>query len=300
MLNKPARVDITLHKIYSTDGFELDSILFEPKKKTKKIIIHVHGKEGHFIQNHFVTYMGYSYPLAGYSFLTFNNRGHDYVADMLKKSANGFEWVTRGAAYEAIEEINYELDGVIDYVKELGYDEIVLQGHSLGPIKLSYYLAHNPKHTIARAIFMSTSDILHLLNVNLPAWQEAREVAQKMIKENRDMELTSYKLWSNALVSAKTLWHYTKPDSDAWVFNFSNPHLEFKYFNTISIPLVVINPENDFTIGGISTKKANEMLHERTISTSFTSYIIANAPHNYASQENVLIKKIVTWLKKFK
>lgn len=49
---------ISLHKAYSTDGIELDSILYSPTSPTKKIIIHVHGKEGHFIQNHFVTSMG--------------------------------------------------------------------------------------------------------------------------------------------------------------------------------------------------------------------------------------------------
>ena len=65
------RSDLTirtsLHKIYSIDGIELDCVLFEPMKPTKRVIIHVHGKEGHFIQNHFVSTMGNTYPLQGFS-----------------------------------------------------------------------------------------------------------------------------------------------------------------------------------------------------------------------------------------
>lgn len=79
------QVNISLHKAYSTDGVELDSILFSPKKKTNQIIIHVHGKEGNFVQNHFVSILGNKYAENGYAFLTFNNRGHDYMADLLKK-----------------------------------------------------------------------------------------------------------------------------------------------------------------------------------------------------------------------
>jgi predicted alpha/beta-fold hydrolase len=70
-------IKTSLHKTYSTDGIELDCIVFAPSKPTNKIIIHTHGKEGNFVQNHFINTMGNMYPIKGFAFMTYNNRGHD-------------------------------------------------------------------------------------------------------------------------------------------------------------------------------------------------------------------------------
>lgn len=297
MITKPRNVDVTIHKIYSEDGLELDALLFEPKSKTKKIVIQVHGKEGHFVQNHFVTYMGYNYPLIGYSFLTFNNRGHDYMADMLKKASHGFEWVTRGSAYEIIEEAIYDINGVIDYLKNLGYEEIILQGHSLGPHKICYYLANSPKHKIDKTILITTADIRYQFNATVPNWHEYSGFAKQMIKDGKENEMMPIKLWSNAPVSARTYWHYTNPQSNTWVFNFTSPDLEFKHFNKIKIPILVVVPEKDFATG-IPQEQAMKMLKKKTVSKNFTSAIIPEAVHNFASKEKELVDIIIKWLKK--
>lgn len=47
------KVITTPDKFYSLDGLELDSVLFEPKQKSRKAIIHIHGITGHYLQNHF-------------------------------------------------------------------------------------------------------------------------------------------------------------------------------------------------------------------------------------------------------
>ena len=295
MIQKPQGIEISLHKIYAEDGLEFDSLLFEPKHKTKKIVIHIHGKEGHFIQNHFITHMGYSYPQSGFSFVTFNNRGHDYMADMLKRSTNGFEWETHGAAYEEIEKSPLDINGVIEYVKRLGYEEVILQGHSLGPHKISYYLSTQPKHEISKVILLSTADFRYLLETTVPNWREHAKNAEKMITNGHENDLMPVKLWSNSPVSAKTFWHYTKPDSNTWIFNFSVPNLAFKHFNAITIPILVVLPENDFG-NKIPAKESIRMLKEQTASKDFTGIAIQEAVHNFASKENELVEKVLGWL----
>lgn len=296
MLNKPDTVNISLHKVYAEDGLELDSLLFEPKQKTKKIIIHLHGKEGHFIQNHFVTYMGYSYPLRGYSFLTFNNRGHDYMADMLKKASHGFEWSTRGSAFEVVEESIFDINGIINYVKELGYEEVILQGHSLGCHKICYYLNTNPKHKIERIILLTTADVRYQFNASVPNWEEYSGVAKQMISDGHGDMLMPLKLWSNAPISAKSYWHYTNPDSNTWCFNFSSPELGFKNFDKIKQKILVVVPENDIATG-ISQVKAMDLLKTNTSSNNFKSVIVKNAVHNFSSKEEELVETVISWLK---
>ncbi len=296
MTIKPAEVDISLHKIYSEDAFELDSILFEPKKKTNKIIIHIHGKEGNFVQNHFVTVMGYKYPLEGYSFLTFNNRGHDYMADLLKRSSNGFEWIQGGAAFDLIEDSSKDINGVIEYVANLGYGTIILQGHSLGPHKIAYYLANRPKYLISKAIFISPGDIIYLLNTFVNDWKKYVNVAKKLVDDNKENMIMPIRIWSNAPVSAKTYWDYTNPNSNAWIFNFTSPNQEFKHFNKLTLPILVIQPENDFA-NGASHKQIVKMLYESSISKKISVKVIYDAVHNFASKEKELSRVILDWLK---
>lgn len=297
MIQKPKDINISLHKIYSEDGLELDSLLFERKKRSDKVVLHIHGKEGHFVQNHFISYMGYSYPLNGYSFLTFNNRGHDYLADMLKKASHGYEWVTKGSAYEIIEDVIFDINGVISYLIDiLGYKEVILQGHSLGPHKISYYLANKPKYEVKKIILLTTADILYQFNSSVPKWKDYIGIADQMIKEGRGNDLMPVKLWSNSPVSAKTYYHYTNPGSNTWIFNFTNPEIEFKHFNKLKQRILTVVPENDIATG-IPQKMAMKILKERTISKDFTSAIIKNAVHNFASKEEELVSTTINWLK---
>jgi len=297
MNNRDNTIQISLHKLYSTDGIELDGILFEPEKPTKKIIIHVHGKEGHFIQNHFITHMGNNYPKAGYSFLTFNNRGHDYMADLLKKTSSGYVWEQGGSVYDILEHTLYDIEGIVQYVLDLGYDDITLQGHSLGPHKICYYLVEKNNNPIKRVIFLTTADVQYQFDYSVPEWGKYSLLAKKMIEEGKGKELMPEKLWSNCPISASSFWNYTNPNTNCFVFNTKHPEREFKNFNKIKLPMLIINPENDVATG-IKQEKAIEIIKKNSVSTNIETHIISNAVHNFLGKEEELVNTIVSWLSK--
>ncbi len=288
---------ITLHKAYSTDGIELDSILYSPVKPTKKIIIHVHGKEGHFIQNHFITAMGNAYPSLGYAFLTFNNRGHDYMADLLKKSSTGFTWEQGGSIYDILEHAKYDISGIIAYARTLGYEEIILQGHSLGPHKICYYITHTEDHGVSKLILLTTADVQYQFDSSVPEWQKYTLVAKRMIDEGKAKDIMPVKLWSNCPISAESYWNYTNPETNCFVFNGTHPDMEYKNFNKITLPMLIVNPENDVATG-IAQEKALELIKNNSISLDLTTRIIPDAVHNFLGKEILLTEIIGAWLKK--
>lgn len=290
-------VKVSLHKPYSTDGIELDSILFEPHVSTKKIIIHVHGKEGHFIQNHFVTTMGEKYPLNGYAFLAFNNRGHDYMADLIKKTSTGFIWEQGGSMFDILEDSIYDLQGVINYVQNIGFTEIILQGHSLGPHKICYYLVNTPDHPVSKVILLTTADVHYQFDSSVLDWPKYSLIAKRMIDDGKGKDLMPIRLWSNCPISAATFWNHTNPNNNCFIFNGTHPEKEYKNFNKIKLPIIVINPENDVATG-IEQKKAIELIRERTTSKDFSAFVIKNAVHNFLGREDELVETVVKWLKK--
>lgn len=290
------KVAVSVHKAYSTDGIELDAILFEPPKKTKKIIIHVHGKEGHFVQNHFVQVLGEQYAKNGYAFLTFNNRGHDYMADLLKKTSTGFVWEQGGSMFDLLENSQFDIQGIIDYIYSLGYTEIILQGHSLGPHKICYYLTHTNNLYVTKVIFLTTADVRYQFDSSVPEWEKYSLVAKRMIDDGKGSALMPIRLWSNCPVSAATFWNYTNPHNNCFVFNGTHPETEFKNFNKISLPLLVVNPENDVA-SGIQADKFISLLKKNTVSKHFEGIVLKNAVHNFLSKEDELAKVILNWLK---
>lgn len=289
-------VAVSVHKAYSTDGIELDAILFEPPKNTNKIIVHVHGKEGHFVQNHFVQVLGEKYAANGYAFLTFNNRGHDYMADLLRKTSTGFVWEQGGSMFDLLENSQFDIQGIVDYVLTLGYKEIMLQGHSLGPHKICYFLTHVSNPPISKVIFLTTADVRYQFDSSVPEWEKYSLVAKRMIDDGKGSALMPIRLWSNCPVSAATFWNYTNPHNNCFVFNGTHPEAEFKNFNKISLPILVVNPENDVA-SGIQAGKFISLLKKNTVSKHFEGIVIKNAVHNFLSKEDELAKTILEWLK---
>ncbi len=291
------KIKISLHKPYSTDGIELDSILFEPTEPTKKIVIHTHGKEGHFIQNHFIPLMGNTYPLHGYAFLAYNNRGHDYMADLLKRTSSGFVWEQGGSVYDILENAKFDIQGVIDYVLDMGYEEIILQGHSLGPHKMCYYLVNTPDHKVKKVILLTTADVRYQFDTAVPDWEKWSLVAKQMIDQGKAKELMPVRLWSNCPVSAATFWNYTNPNTNSFVFNGTHPEVEYKNFNKVTLPMLIINPENDAATG-IKQEKAIELLKKNSVSKNLQTHIVKDAVHNFLGKEEELVKVITSWLTK--
>lgn len=288
-------IKTSLHKTYSTDGIELDCIVFAPTKPTNKIIIHTHGKEGNFVQNHFINTMGNTYPHHGYAFMTYNNRGHDYMADLLKKTSTGFIWEQGGSVYDILESAKLDLEGIVAFAQQLGYKEIILQGHSLGPHKICYYITHTERNPISRVIFLTTADVRYQFDSSVPNWEHYSLVAKDMIDMEKGAELMPIRLWSNCPISAASFWNYTNPNTNCFVFNGTHPELEYKNFDKVTLPMLVINPENDVATG-IPAKKHMDLIKQHSISSDFDSTIVKNAVHNFLGKEEELVSIITNWL----
>ena len=105
-----------LVRIYSMDGIEQPGILYTPSNDADKIVIHVHGLNGNFYENRFLDVLAKSYTDKNYAFLTFNNRGKDFITELLK----GNESVIIGGSLERFKDCILDIEGVINWVKEKG------------------------------------------------------------------------------------------------------------------------------------------------------------------------------------
>jgi len=75
-----------LMRFKTKDNVELQGLLYEPKQKGVKAIIHVHGWVGNFYENLFIDYIATSALKKNIAFFTFNNRGSGVIIEFLKNN----------------------------------------------------------------------------------------------------------------------------------------------------------------------------------------------------------------------
>ena len=134
----------------STDGYKQKGFLVSsPTSHTT--IVHVHGSFGNFYENDFLQEMGKVYLRYGINFFSTNNRGHDGITEIYRNSK--LDYV--GAVYERLEDSIKDIAGAVKIAKRLT-PNVVLQGHSLGCVKVLHFL--KTYHLNYDTILLSPSD----------------------------------------------------------------------------------------------------------------------------------------------
>src|SRR4030042_6917217 len=145
-------------RITTADGLELHGLLFEPNEKTTNALIHIHGWVGNFYENKFIDYIAKEAVSKGYAFLTFNNRGTGIITDLIKRKKSKVEYVKIGGSLEKFEDCIIDIKAVIDFVSKKGYKKIILQGHSLGCQKITFYQYKTKDKRIKGLILLAPVD----------------------------------------------------------------------------------------------------------------------------------------------
>ena len=201
-----------LVRIKSNDGIEMPGILYTPKDYSENICIHVHGMNGNFYENRFVDVLADTYTENGYSFLTFNNRGRDFITELIKDD----DFTLIGGSLERFQDSLFDIQGAIDYVKKLGYKNIILEGHSYGCNKVLYYYNKIEDNSIKKIVLLAPCDIPEESKKFLSSdeYENAVRESEELVQKGRDMELINYSVMANGKVAAGTFYYDFLPDGE--------------------------------------------------------------------------------------
>ena len=194
-----------LVRINSTDRIEMPGILYTPDKTTKRIVIHIHGLNGNFYENRFIDTLAKTYTDKGIALLTFNNRGKDFITELIK----GNEYVVIGGSLERFKDCLLDIEGVINYVKEKEYEEIALEGHSYGCNKALYYYNKNKDESIKKIILLAPCDIPAECTKFLSEeeYEKAKEESTKLTNKGKEDELIDLSVMCNGKIAAGTYYN---------------------------------------------------------------------------------------------
>lgn len=228
-----------LVRMISIDEIEQPGILYTPIRETDKIVIHVHGLNGNFYENRFLDILAKTYTDKGYAFLTFNNRGRDFITELLK----GNDFAIIGGSLERFKDCILDIEGVINWVKEKGYKEIILEGHSYGCNKVLYYYNHKKDNSIKKIVLLAPCDIPSEGKKFLSEeeYKIAKEESTRLVNEGKENELIDFSVMANGKIAAGTYYYDFLPGGENDFIRYVDGiDSKSEFLNNIDVPVLVI------------------------------------------------------------
>jgi pimeloyl-ACP methyl ester carboxylesterase len=308
-------------RVRTTDALELNGFYCAAGSRERKVgnpicLVHVHGWDGNFYENRFIDYAAEVCARRGFGFVSGNNRGHDYIADILrnrriqksetrdqnselgKRQREKLDYVQVGGMYEKLADSVADIKAWIDFAVARGAKRVVLQGHSHGAIKVVHYLTTTRDPRVCGLILLSPSDDMGWARKQLGQrflWVLAR--ARELVRAGNGRQLLPAKDFPYP-VSAATFFDCYNKGSITGIFNLSRTDREeFPELVSIRVPVLLAVGTVEEAFVGAPRKYVDDVRACMVNCPSFTGAVIDGAPHNYLGHEPQLASVLDDWLK---
>ena len=288
----------------ATDGIELTGILYNIPQKTQDVILSVHGMTSNCFKKR-EEVIAKKANENNIDYFCFNNRGSE-LAKYIRKNINGKrEKLLGGTSYEDVLEGYEDIVGALLKLKELGYKNIYLQGHSLGCTKIVYTYnelkdeeSFDILDNIKGVILLSLIDIPTTTKVYLRDKLDTYiNLAEEMKEKGKTLELMPKDAFIHP-ISAKTFLRYTKYNKEIDFASYGNDN-KLEKLNNIDVPLMLRwGNQNEMIL-----QKADELVEivSNAISNENKDInYIDGADHGYTDKREVLAEQILEFIKKNK
>ncbi len=277
------------------DNLVLHGLLYEPDTKSDKVILHIHGMGGNFYENNFLDFMSKTFTDQGFAFLTINTRGHDLISDFVIKSEKE-EYKRIGNFREKFEDCILDIRCWLDFLEKKAFKNIVLQGHSLGAVKVVYYLAKTNDQRVNKLVLASPPDMIALFEAE-KTHPDLLETAKKMVEEGKGEEILPIKIWDWYYLSADTYLNFAQRNNEIDIFNIYDKQ-SVSLISKINIPILAFFGSKDDAII-LPKLEAFEVLHSKANNCpQFDTKIIEGASHVYFGHEEETAKIVIDWIVK--
>jgi pimeloyl-ACP methyl ester carboxylesterase len=285
-----------MYRFLTGDGLELQGFLVEPAgRRSAAAVVHVHGWDGNFYENRFIDRAADACSRLGFSFFSFNNRGHDYVADLLRPAS--FDYLQLGGIYEKLADGRADIAAALAFLRSRGLSRFVLQGHSHGATKVVHYLTMTRDPRVCGSILLSPSDDLGWARVKLGQrflWVLAR--SRELVRAGKGRQLLPERDFPYP-VSAATFLDCFNKGSITGSFNVSRTDREgFPELASLQVPVLLAVGTVEEAFVGSPRKYVGSIRACMVNCPSFTGAVIKGAPHNYLGHEAELAGVLAKWL----
>ena len=288
----------------ATDGIKLEGILYNCEQQTQDIILAVHGMTSNCFKKRDEVIAEYANK-NNIDYFCFNNRGSE-LAKYIRKNIEGKdEKLLGGTSYEDVLEGYEDIVSAIIKLKELGYKNIYLQGHSLGCTKIVYTYnelideeEYDILESIKGVVLLSLIDIPTTLKIYLKdKFNDYIELAEQKESEHKLYDLMPKESFIHP-ISAKTFLRYARDNKEIDFAKYGQDN-DLEKLNNIKVPLMMRwGNQNEMIVQ--SADELVTLVSNIIINENKDIDYIDGADHGYTEKETELAEQIIKFIKKYK
>ena len=288
----------------ATDGIKLEGILYNCEQQTQDIILAVHGMTSNCFKKRDEVIAEYANK-NDIDYFCFNNRGSE-LAKYIRKNIDGKdEKLLGGTSYEDVLEGYEDIVSAIIKLKELGYKNIYLQGHSLGCTKIVYTYnelideeEYDILESIKGVVLLSLIDIPTTLKIYLKdKFNDYIELAEQKESEHKLYDLMPKESFIHP-ISAKTFLRYARDNKEIDFAKYGQDN-DLEKLNNIKVPLMMRwGNQNEMIVQ--SADELVTLVSNIIINENKDIDYIDGADHGYTEKETELAEQIIKFIKKYK
>lgn len=240
----------------------------------EKLALHIHGTGGNFYENTFALGLCGLYNDAGYTYASVNNPGHD---------VNMTE-----------ENFDDSLESVVAWCDQIAPESrIVLQGYSLGALKIMRFFTHPDfaefRERIEAVVLLAPFDLVGLYGG--PNIERRREHAKEFRDQFGDSAIVPHSIFEPWPISVRTFLEFSEAGSEYDLFPTRSLSRDIGAIAKITVPtLVVIGSEDIYSIP--TAHEVAESLNQSQV----TVELIEGAAHNFGGYEQQLSSAISAFI----
>ena len=287
----------------ATDGIQLNGFIYKSSEKiSNRVILAVHGMSSNCLKK-IDEVISKKVNENNIDYFCFNNRGSELVKYIRRNISGKKEKMLGGTSYEDVLEGYEDIIGAILKLKEMGYENIYLLGHSLGCTKIVYTYNELKQddddilNNIKGIILLSLIDIPSTLRIYL---RDKLDTYISLAEEKERTGLKNELMPKDAFIhpiSVKSFLRYARDNKEIDFAKYSEEN-DFEILNNISIPLMMRWGNNNEMI----LQSADEIVrnvNDKIINNKKDIGYIDGADHGYTDKEEMLAEQVINFIKKY-
>lgn len=273
-------MNVEFTRFQASDGVELQGWLSNVGGDTTAL--HIHGMSGNGYENNFLDNLRAGYTENGISFFAIDTRGRGIISDFRQ----GGGWKRAGSCYEIFEESADDIQGALDYLRGLGKNRIVLQGHSLGCTKVVNFLLNREVSDIEKVILLAPTDMTGWASTDSHHKKYLTE-AKRLQAEGKGEELVAAECWLDKTpLSAQTYPSLCEGGGPADIYGDREGGA---LLGKLTLPTLIVYGDQDIGITQIDGTMDAWLERVSKIKNDNTQvHVIEGAPHSFRGYEEKL------------
>lgn len=287
------RMEGELISFETRDKLELEGLLVAPFR-SKTCLVHVHGMADNFYGLSLVDNLMHAALRNEMAFFSFNNRGHGSIT-IFTKLRHHLLFRSIGTTLENFKECVFDIDGALKMLRERGYENFILSGHSTGCQKITYYQYKRKARSVKGLILLAPSDDLNsqIKLIGPKKFKESLKEAKRMIRAGKGRDILHVE-HDPPYFSAKRYYELYRPGSvEGRLFNYFG---SMKEVSVIKTPILAcFGTKEDFAV--IPPRKMLKILNGKFQNKYSKTVLIDGADHCFCGREEEVESVISKWLR---